>query len=513
MSRSTLKILAVVLTCLIIVIAFNAFDHLPGSVRAQIDSERAALSSAQKQLAAAQADVNRELQSHAVLFRSIPAARQWPARFTQASGVLRSASGDLEQLTELQKHGHFQDRQRAESLVAQERNLRSNAAAQIAAIKSEASQLVNRSEHLPGEVRQMEQNYQAIHAFDLGGLKASVARAESDWPEKRSDLESRLASVTGVISEGDSVWQATAKARSEAANPPADFDAGAFLASSDTLRADATALPQKAAALQSLTGQLYNSWDKILVDMETRGRGSDRTWDQKVRTVTTHYSDASAKNGATNSEEKWVQVSQATYDEYRKDLGMDIEHKPAGKYDYEAEHAVQPPGFAYIASPSQGSNQYGYWDHRGGESFWVFYGQYALMRDLLFNHSYIPVPRYDWEGYRTYHDRGQTYYGRDFGSDAPKYGTNGTSTQDRYAGSNFGKSGGFKGSQYASRSGSYRNSPYASPSARNPGADSDGRVFGRNHEEPRVSPPHNYRPRPTPSFRPPSGGRRFGGRR
>ena len=98
---------------------------------------------------------------------------------------------------------------------------------------------------------------------------------------------------------------------------------------------------------------------------------------------------------------------------------MAMEHKPAGSYDSEAERVAQPAGFAYMAPPGQGSNQYGYWDHRDGRDFWVFYGQYALMRDLLFNHSYRPLDRYDWEGYRSSRDSGRTYYGRDEQAGAP----------------------------------------------------------------------------------------------
>ena len=135
----------------------------------------------------------------------------------------------------------------------------------------------------------------------------------------------------------------------------------------------------------------------------------------------------------------------------RNDLGMAIEHKPAGKFDSEAERVAQPAGFAYMAPPGQGSNQYGYWDHRDGRDFWVFYGQYALMRDLLFNHSYRPIDRYDWEGYRDSWRSGRTYYGRDEAAGAPRYGSQGTVTQDRYAGSNYAKSGGFRDSQYARR--------------------------------------------------------------
>ena len=84
----------------------------------------------------------------------------------------------------------------------------------------------------------------------------------------------------------------------------------------------------------------------------------------------------------------------------RNDLGMAIEHKSAGKYDSEAEHVAQPAGFAYIAPPGQ-SNQYGYWNNSGGQNFWVFYGQYALMRDLLFHRGYRPLDYYEYRDYRT----------------------------------------------------------------------------------------------------------------
>ena len=46
-----------------------------------------------------------------------------------------------------------------------------------------------------------------------------------------------------------------------------------------------------------------------------------------------------------------------------KDLGMAIEHKPAGKYDTESERVAQPAGFAYMAPPGQ-SNQYGHWEQQ-----------------------------------------------------------------------------------------------------------------------------------------------------
>jgi hypothetical protein len=200
-----------------------------------------------------------------------------------------------------------------------------------------------------------------------------------------------------------------------------------------------------------------------------------------------------------------VEVSRAQYQAMERNLGMAIEHKPAGKYDIESERVAQPAGFAYMAPPGQ-SNRYGYWNNSGGQSFWVFYGQYALMRDLLFNHDYRPYDRYEYDHYRTYYERRQTYYGNEGASSAPKYGTGGTTTQERYSGSTFAKSGGFKDSKYASKPGGYSDSKYASP-----GGDRTPKSFGQHQATP---PPSQYRPAPSrPSAPRSSPGRSFGRRR
>jgi hypothetical protein len=156
---------------------------------------------------------------------------------------------------------------------------------------------------------------------------------------------------------------------------------------------------------------------------------------------------------------------------------MAIEHKPLGKYDSESEKTSQPAGFAYMATPAQGRNQYGYWENRNGGSFWVWHGQYALMRDLLFNNQYRPLDRGQYEDFRSSRSRGQTYYGRD-------YGTQGQATKERYSGSKYGQSGGFRDSKYASKPGKYRDSEFATP-----GGSTTPRTFGN-------------RPSSSPSYRP-----------
>src|SRR5260370_116564 len=69
-----------------------------------------------------------------------------------------------------------------------------------------------------------------------------------------------------------------------------------------TVHGTATDLPDKTAALQALTGQLYVSWDKMLIDMRAR----NGQYDQQIRTVTT-------RDGKTTSDEKWITVSSAAY--------------------------------------------------------------------------------------------------------------------------------------------------------------------------------------------------------
>jgi hypothetical protein len=506
MSRSTLKSLAVVLTVLIVVVLFAGLDALPREVRAQIDGDRAAVASAQTQLRTAQDEVARESQAEPDLFHAVSATGHWTDHFDRAARWLQYAAHDMDELSRLEKRNRRQDRQQAERLLSHERELRAHVLAESSDVQKEAAQWGDWKRQLPQALQEMERDHQAIHAFDLAPVAATVQKAETDWPEKKPDLDSRLASVRGVATQSDGLWQSTDTARRQvAAGNYAGMDFAVLLAAADALKTSAATLPRTAAELNSLSAHLYDSWDKVLVDMEARGIGNAREYDQKIRTVRTHLTDVAAKTGVTTSEENWVGVPRTTYEAMRNDLGMAIEHKPAGRYDSESEHVAQPAGFAYMAPPTQPSNQYGYWEHRDGRNFWVFYGQYALMRDLLFNHGYQPVERGEWEGYRTYQSRGQTYYGQEPGASTPKYGSQGTATQNRYSGSTYAQGGGFRDSKYANKPGSYRDSKYASPGARDPNADHSLKRFGSGSRP--------EAPRPMPS-RPPmrSPGRSFGRR-
>jgi hypothetical protein len=416
-----------------------------------------------------------------------------------AEASVQTAARDMQQLEALKKQNRRQDRDRAAALLGEERTARTAALDQALAIQKDAGHWVELKKQLPATLARMDRDYQMIRSFDAAPLTAEVQKAQAQWPDKRADLQSRLDTEIREQAQDETLWQSTAQARQEAAagHLPA-ADTASLITAADKIHSDSALLPQKRAEIEGLVAQLNTSWDKVLVDMEKRGH----TYREQIRTIST------PQGGQTGSREDWVEVSEARYDALKNNLGMAIEHKPAGKYDFEAERVPQPAGFAYMAPPGQERNQYGYWEHHDGRDFWVFYGQYALLRDLLFNHRYEPLPRYDYDQYRDYRSRGQTYYGRDEASSAPKYGTQGSSTYDRYAGSSYARGGGFRNSPFASKSGSFRSTPYATP-----GGESAPRRFGSgSHPEPPSGFRSAPRPRPAPSFRMPSTGRRFGRR-
>jgi hypothetical protein len=215
--------------------------------------------------------------------------------------------------------------------------------------------------------------------------------------------------------------------------------------------------------------------------MEVR-EGSVVTFHHQIRKVTTPYvavspevaeAEEKAEKAAVGSgdagartEETWVKVDKSRYLSMEKNLGMTIEHKPAGKYDSEATKTVQAAGYAYMSSPEEGRNRYGYWRHSGGSSFWVFYGQYAFMRSMFWGPSYYPIGYGHYRGYRGAYSAGRTWYGRDSSrGGGALYGSQGTRTKTTYANSKYRRSNGYKSTQFVKSGGTYRGSRYASKSS------------------------------------------------
>jgi len=100
----------------------------------------------------------------------------------------------------------------------------------------------------------------------------------------------------------------------------------------------------------------------------------------------------------------WNEVSEDEFNRYINDMGMEIAARDStGKLSKN----VAPPGYNnYVGNP-----RYGHWENRSGNSFWVFYGQYAMLSSL-FRMSMYPVRRSyydDWYG--GYRGTSRRYYG------------------------------------------------------------------------------------------------------
>src|SRR5580704_18277272 len=139
MKHSGLRLLTVMLVAVMAVVPFLGLDDLPRSTRSAIDAERGALASATTQIARAKDEVSGELQSEADLFRSVPASQQWPNALAGAQSVLQAANRDALQLTTLEKQNRRGDRQEAEKLLSDERQLRTSAIRQATGVQNEAS--------------------------------------------------------------------------------------------------------------------------------------------------------------------------------------------------------------------------------------------------------------------------------------------------------------------------------------------------------------------------------------
>ena len=70
----------------------------------------------------------------------------------------------------------------------------------------------------------------------------------------------------------------------------------------------------------------------------------------------------------------WMEVGEKTFYRYENYVGMVVASKSLDGRRTGTNQA-HPPGYQYV-----GNSQYGFW---GGGGFWQFYGQYALMRDLM----------------------------------------------------------------------------------------------------------------------------------
>lgn len=471
MDRRTLGLLAGVVVVLMVLVATVGQGGISRELQAQLQTEVENLEDARQEFGRDRDQVRRALSEHPDLFDGAGYDVTWPERLAEAGQRLDAAADDLRRAEELVETNQSETEPEVEQLLSGARARRAYAVGEGAELSQGAERRVDFKQNLDQHLADMADAHRVIAGADLDAARRLVERAGADWPEKRPDLVARLDAIESSIREADRAWRAAEEART--ADPP-PYES---LLLTEGLLADARRdVTESLATLPGLVDELYWTWERVLADMEIV-EGAEVSFRHRYEVVKTHIEDVEERTNTVTEESEWVPVTKRTYDDLDQNLGMTVERKPAGVFDHEAEKVVQPAGLGYIASPEAGKNQYGYWNQGAGGSFWVFYGQYALMRDLLWGAGgYRPFSARTWDDYDSHRRTGRPYYGRT-GEGRPMYGSRGAHTQSRYAGSRYVRSGGFESSRYVKSGGTFRGTRYASSSG---GSRSSGYRGGRS---------------------------------
>ena len=398
--RRSLGITAIMIIVLMAIVATAGLDNLPRPLRRSVAAAGSHLTADRAAFNQNREFVDRTLRDEPALFQN--KAVVWRQHLDKDRSELDAAAATLVTLQQLAKANRRADRDKVQHALAEFDTERQDPVRDVAAIRTEADRWLNYKHQLPSRIEAMRASYDALKAFDLDAATAPVHKAMVDWPDKRADLQTRLDGLKDLQSQGDKIWESTARIRTAAAaNTLADSDYSTFFTDADRLDQLARQVKDGAGALNTLAGQLYTSWDKLLADVER-----DDGYREKLRIVRTRYPDATLTHGETSNEEQWRTIDSAEYRDAERKVGMAIEHKSAGKYDNESERTAQPAAYAYVAPPGQ-SNAYGSWT--GGVWHWL--PEYLILSHLL--HSSRPaITSGDFDAYQNARRRGEIFYGR-----------------------------------------------------------------------------------------------------
>jgi hypothetical protein len=400
MNRRSLELIAAILITLMVIVATAGLDHLPRQLRESATSANSHLAEDRAAFDRNRTFIDRAIRDEPALFQA--KAALWRQRLDRDRARLDASATDLASLQQFAQANRRTDAGKVEKTLGDFESLRKTAIGDESEIRTEAERWLTYKRELPKRLDAMRTSYEAVKTFDIAAATLAVHKAMVDWPAKRDDLQSRIDSLKKLQSNGEQIWDSSATLRSAAeANKLTGSDYATLFSEADHLDAAARELKDSSGTLNTLAGQLYTSWDKLLVDLD-----QDDGYREKLRIVRTRFPDATQSGGQTTTEEKWETIDAARYRDARRNVGMAVEHKPVGKYDSESEHVPQPPAYAYIAPPGQ-SNAYGSWT----SGVWHWLPEYLILSHLLHG-SRGPVTTGDFEAYQSARRRGDIFYGR-----------------------------------------------------------------------------------------------------
>ncbi|MBI4906688.1 MAG: hypothetical protein HY820_23875 [Acidobacteria bacterium] len=465
MKSKSLGILAIAIIGVMGIVATAGLDNLPNNLRASAITASAQVSNDRTHFEEQRKRIEQALRDDPALFRTQSAA--WKSRIEQAQTEVSKAEAEASALKKLAEGNRREDAKKVEEGLARLQSVRSGSVQQLQSTGDEVERWLGYKRELPKQLEAMKADYDALHAFDVEPAAAPVRKAMTDWPAKRSDLEARLAALTALKTSAEQTWNTSADLRAQVQKGDAgSIDYPALFQLGDRLDQAERQAREGTETVKQLADQLYVNWDKLLVDVE-----HDR---QKIRLVRTRFADAALKDGQTSQEEKWERIEPAQSRRLERNVGMVIGHKPAGKYDSEADSGAQAPGYAYVAPHGQ-SNSYGGW-HNG---VWTWLPQYLILSHMLRGPSMPPIMSGDYGSYQRARDRGEIFYGHS------TRGSGGSvrRTMDRVSGGSprqeeHTSGGGFSGSRYQSR-GTYAGSRYQNSGGGFRSFSRGARSFGR----------------------------------
>jgi hypothetical protein len=450
MERRALGVLALILIGLMVLVATAGLDGLPRSLKKSVEAESGVVSQDQEALQQDRTRIEAAIGEDPALFAK--EAQAWRARLDQDNAKFANARAKLASVQQLARANRRGDESSVQAGLNEVATLEGDALRDASAVDAEAQRRLAFKKALPQRLEAMRSSYQTLESVATDSNEASIRKAMGDWPAKSQDLQMRLDAITDLEKQGQQVWDSSAQLRDSAAkNNLADTDIETLSTDADRLDSLSHQAGEALAADNTLAGQLYVSWDKLLVEIERGGEPRE-----KVRIVRTRFPDSTLAHGQTTSEERWEPLAASLARRSEDPNGMVIERKPAGKYDSEADDTIQPPGYAYIAPPGQ-SNAYGSWS--GG--IWHWLPEYLLLSQLLHS-SREPIYLPDYDAYRYARSRGETYYGRNREYAPPERPSGNGWYSERAPSTRTPSSpGGFSSSPYRSR-GTFSSSPYRS---------------------------------------------------
>lgn len=155
----------------------------------------------------------------------------------------------------------------------------------------------------------------------------------------------------------------------------------------------------------------------VLYDMDMEEHTfSDDIYKHKYKVVTMEKAAGDSVYTPKSHITDWYDVDQPFFDQHVNDMGMEIASKTNGV----VKKQVAPAGYSQYV----GNSEYGQWKtDNSGNSFWEFYGKYAMMRSLFGMTFYQPVYRSYYTDYSRYRSSGRPYYGSSSSTGTSRYGT------------------------------------------------------------------------------------------